>query len=159
MTSAGLKRPSDFDLSPHQSGPSGSSPLWPVTNANKRRCTNFILQPSLFNTTTTGGHQNSPFRDSSYILNPLSEDVSSMIKNEVHRSKNANEPPVLTVRQTQTICEKIIKDREQKLREEYDKILISKLAEQHDTFVKYTHDHIEKRYNETNSHYQSSYLS
>ena len=44
------------------------------------------------------------------------------------------------------------------MREEYDKILVSKLAEQFDTFVKYTHDNIERRYNEASSH-QASYLS
>lgn len=65
---------------------------------------------------------------------------------------------MLSIRQTQAICEKLIKEREQKLREEYDKILITKLSEQYDTFVKYTHDHIERRYNENNSH-QASYLS
>lgn len=63
--------------------------------------------------------------------------------------------PVLTIRQTQIICEKLINEREKKLREEYDRILMSKLAEQYETFVRYAHDHLEKH----NSQHQASYLS
>lgn len=215
MTSAGLKRPLDFDLSPHNASGSGSIACSAAHNVNKRRCTtNCTISPSIMansnhNTNLIGGgmghlnhhtqqhqnnqlpHQNhhhhhqanqhtlyvnssSPFKNSSAILDSLSADVTSMLRSEAHRvhshhhnniangagsgNSTGHEPPVFTVRQTQLICEKLIKEREQKLREEYDKILISKLAEQYDTFVKYTHDHIEKRYNESNSH-QASYLS
>lgn len=218
MASAGLKRPSDFDLNspPHSS----SNPNLPLWSANKRRCTSFAIQqpasimsPSGSSTSpsahyhhnlhqhpsTLGGASptvsSSLFKEPNLLLNSLSDDVSSMIKNEVHRAHpnhhhqhhhhqvhqqqqhhhqnhpqhqhhqsqmgslaDNNDQPLLTIRQTQLICEKLIREREQKLREEYDKILISKLAEQYDTFVKYTHDHIEKRYNDTNSH-QASYLS
>lgn len=152
MTSSGLKRP--FEFPPHTSGPSGMSLNGPVANGNKRRCINFTPQSRVEN---LGVHCSSLFKDSSTILAPLSEDISFMIKDELNKN-HGKEPLVLTIRQTQIICEKLIKDREQKLREEYDRILLSKLAEQYDTFVKYTHDHIEKRYNESNSH-QASYLS
>lgn len=245
MASAGLKRPSDFDL--NVSSPHGSpNSCW--SSANKRRCTSFAMQqqpnmmsPSASSSSsgqpnhsyhsstpcaTTSHHQyqhyhhhqpstsvatslaSSPFKDPASILSSLSDDVISVIRNEIqkahhnhqqqqhqqqqhtpqqyhqhqrshqpqttnsnqyhqnhhHQQQDANsspdhhDPPVLTVRQTQMICEKLIREREYKLREEYDKILITKLAEQYDDFVKYTQDHIEKRYNETNSH-QASYLS
>lgn len=236
MASAGLKRPSDFDLeypSPHTS-PSSTSAANPCQwSANKRRCITFANQSmmatsaQLANANQTyaanlhqQSHQqthhqsyqhnhcpshltspsaasslappptlaSSPFKDPSLVLGSLCDDVSSIIKNEVHRAHHQqqqgqlqtqaqqhnhqvhqpnqshqslplnHDAPTLSIRQTQAICEKIIREREQKLREEYDKILISKLAEQYDTFVKYTHDHIERHYNETNSH-QASYLS
>ena len=189
MASAGLKRPSDFEIG------SMSDPC--QRSANKRRCTtNQNYSYNVHNQThpTTASPSSvapspnlasSPFKDPTVILGPLCDHVTSIIKNEVHRAHHQqqqqqqqqqphqqnqqqhhnNHPslpinydePTLSVRQTQAICEKIIREREQKLREEYDKILISKLAEQYDTFVKYTHDHIETRYNETNSH--PSYLS
>lgn len=160
MTSAGLKRPSDFDLNPHTSGPSGAGPIRPVANSNKRRCINSGSQTR---GEIPGLHSNSPFKDSSMLLAPLSDDLSQLIRDEMHRIHNRNhnndtDPPILTARQTQLICEKLIREREQKIRQEYDKILINKLAEQYDTFVRYTHDHLEKRYNESNSH-QTSYLS
>ncbi|KAG9509973.1 Notchless protein-like 1, partial [Fragariocoptes setiger] len=56
------------------------------------------------------------------------------------------EPLVFTVRQAHLICERLIKEREARIREEYEKILVTKLAEQYDTFVKFTYDQIQKRY-------------
>lgn len=145
----------------------------PVGQINKRICT----QPGepIMNT-------NSPFRDPLVMLSPVRDDLANLIKSglfQQHKSHEScspstsassnqqqqsqtlraiNDPPILSLRQAQLIFETLIKDRENRLREEYDKILISKLSEQYDTFVRYTHDHIERRYNEANSH-QASYLS
>lgn len=44
------------------------------------------------------------------------------------------------------ICERMMKDREDTLREQYDEVLNSKLAEQYDAFVKFTYDQIQRRY-------------
>lgn len=54
--------------------------------------------------------------------------------------------PLFTFRQVGLICERMIKDRENQIRDEYDRILNAKLAEQYDTFVKFTHDQIQKHY-------------
>ncbi|CAD7682297.1 unnamed protein product [Nyctereutes procyonoides] len=40
------------------------------------------------------------------------------------------------------ICERLLKDCEDKIREEYEQILNTKLAEQYESFVKFTHDQI-----------------
>lgn len=101
----------------------------------------------------------SPFNSSNLLH--IDADLASLVRDELQRRAhdshlNRNDPPILSIRQTQTIFEKLIKHREHRLREEYDKILINKLAEQHDTFVKYTRDHIERRYNQS---HQASYLS
>lgn len=44
------------------------------------------------------------------------------------------------------ICERMLREREEKLREQYDAVLTSKLAEQYDAFVKFTYDQIQRRY-------------
>lgn len=44
------------------------------------------------------------------------------------------------------ICERMLKEREDKLREQYDHVLTTKLAEQYDAFVKFTYDQIQRRY-------------
>lgn len=44
------------------------------------------------------------------------------------------------------ICERLLKEQEHKLREEYETILNMKLAEQYDCFVKFTYDQIQKRF-------------
>lgn len=159
MTSPSLKRPLDFELPSHTTGPSGLIPNGSIFNGIKRRCNNFTPQSR---PDTSGRQSGSVFKDPTTLLSPLNEDITSMIDEELNKAhndhRNGNEAPVLTVRQTQIICEKLVKDREKKLRDEYDRILLSKLAEQYDTFVRFTHDHLEKRYSESNSH-QASYLS
>lgn len=40
----------------------------------------------------------------------------------------------------------MLKDKEDNLRELYDHVLASKLAEQYDAFVKFTYDQIQRRY-------------
>lgn len=44
------------------------------------------------------------------------------------------------------ICERMLKEREEKLREQYDSVLTNKLAEQYDAFVKFTYDQIQRRW-------------
>lgn len=44
------------------------------------------------------------------------------------------------------ICERMLKEREEKLKEQYDAVLNTKLAEQYDAFVKFTYDQIQRRY-------------
>lgn len=40
----------------------------------------------------------------------------------------------------------MLKERESQIREEYDRVLNTKLSEQYDTFVKFTYDQIQKRF-------------
>lgn len=40
----------------------------------------------------------------------------------------------------------MLKEREDYLREQYDTVLTTKLAEQYDAFVKFTYDQIQRRY-------------
>ncbi|KAG1714828.1 Akirin-1 [Nymphon striatum] len=54
--------------------------------------------------------------------------------------------PLFTFRQVGIICERLLKEQETQIKSEYDKALSYKLAEQYDTFVKFTHDQIHKRF-------------
>ncbi|KAL8170092.1 UNVERIFIED_CONTAM: Akirin-2 [Gekko kuhli] len=65
------------------------------------------------------------------------------------------EQPLFTLRQVGMICECLLKEREEKIREEYEEILTTKLAEQYDAFVKFTHDQIMRRYGEQPASYVS----
>lgn len=62
----------------------------------------------------------------------------SMVKNP--------EKALFTFKQVQMICERMLKEREDSLREQYDAVLTTKLAEQYDAFVKFTYDQIQRRY-------------
>uniref|UniRef100_A0A286XBB1 Akirin-2 n=1 Tax=Cavia porcellus TaxID=10141 RepID=A0A286XBB1_CAVPO len=65
------------------------------------------------------------------------------------------EQPLFTLRQVGMICERLLKEREEKVREEYEEILSAKLSEQYDAFVKFTHDQIMRRYGEQPASYVS----
>ncbi|ALC43328.1 akirin [Drosophila busckii] len=56
------------------------------------------------------------------------------------------EKALFTFKQVQLICEGMIKEREDQLRERYESVLTTKLAEQYDAFVKFTYDQIQRRY-------------
>ncbi|XP_054163604.1 akirin-2-like [Oppia nitens] len=71
-------------------------------------------------------------------------------------SPSRRDTPLFTFRQVGLICERVLKERETQIRQEYDDVLNTKLAEQYDTFVKFTYDQIQRRY-ESNS--IPSYLS
>lgn len=54
--------------------------------------------------------------------------------------------PTFSLRQVGILCERLLKDHEEKIREEYEQILNTKLEEQYESFVKFTHDQIMRRY-------------
>ncbi|XP_043919597.1 akirin-1B-like [Protopterus annectens] len=63
--------------------------------------------------------------------------------------------PSFTLRQVGVLCERLLKDHEEKIREEYEQILNTKLAEQYEFFVKFTHDQIMRRYDACPASYVS----
>jgi hypothetical protein len=68
----------------------------------------------------------------------------------------SRDKPLFTFRQVGLICERLLREREDQLRETYEQALSTKLSEQYDTFVKFTYDQIQKRF-EANA--APSYLS
>lgn len=53
---------------------------------------------------------------------------------------------LFTFKQVGLICERMIRERESEIREEYDNVLTAKLSEQYDAFVRFTYDQIQKNY-------------
>ncbi|XP_065838009.1 akirin-2-like [Oscarella lobularis] len=56
------------------------------------------------------------------------------------------EPAIFTLKQVKMIIERLWKEREQHIREEYEKVLSEKLAEQYESFVKFSQDHLQKKF-------------
>jgi len=52
--------------------------------------------------------------------------------------------PMLTYTQTAQMCARLLREQDRSLREQYEQILSTKLTEQYDTFVRYTHDSVHK---------------
>lgn len=58
----------------------------------------------------------------------------------------SKENALFTFKQVGLICERMLREQESQIREEYEQALTAKLAEQYDTFVKFTYDQIQKRF-------------
>lgn len=63
--------------------------------------------------------------------------------------------PVFSLRQVSLVCERLLKDREEQIRQEYDKVLSGKLAEQYEAFLKFNHDQLHRRFHEAPASYVS----
>jgi len=66
-----------------------------------------------------------------------------------------SERPLFTYKQVRMICERLLKEQETRLREEYDQVLNARLAEQYDTFVRFTYDQIHRRIDDSPMTYLS----
>jgi len=67
----------------------------------------------------------------------------------------SRETPLLTLRQVGLVCERLLKEREDQLREEYEKVLNDKLTEQYESFLRFNHDQLNRRFGETAASYVS----
>ncbi|XP_015591813.1 akirin-2 [Cephus cinctus] len=93
-----------------------------------------------FNPQTSSG-------DSSDMEGPASpSSPSACSSNAYSYNPSGKEKPLFTFRQVGLICERMLKEQETQIREEYDQILTMKLSEQYDAFVKFTYDQIQKRF-------------
>lgn len=70
-------------------------------------------------------------------------------------SPNKKDIPIFTFRQVSMICERMLKDREDQVRQEYNSVLTCKLAEQYEAFLKFNHDQIHRRFGDTPVSYVS----
>ncbi|XP_062843451.1 akirin-1 [Trichomycterus rosablanca] len=130
-----LRQPSDTPASPVSPQPSaGEHRLTPeqIFQNIRQEYSRYQRRRQLegaFNQTEAGG--------AAETSNPSSPSGASSLKKD---------QPSFTLRQVGFLCERLLKDHEEKIREEYEQILNTKLAEQYESFVKFTQDQIMRRY-------------
>lgn len=78
--------------------------------------------------------------------NPCSSTSSSSTSLFSALSPSKKETPLFTFKQVSMICERMMKEREDQIRTEYNSVLTCKLAEQYEAFLKFNHDQIHKRF-------------
>ncbi|KAH9494671.1 Akirin-2 [Bulinus truncatus] len=71
---------------------------------------------------------------------------ASIQSNSETCSPKQKDVPLFTFKQVTMICERMIKEHEEKIRENYDKVLSNKLSEQYEAFLKFNHDQLQKRF-------------
>lgn len=74
-----------------------------------------------------------------------SSECSSSVNGSNLAASSCVDQSLFSWKQIELICEKMLKEREKEMRAECDRILHDKLADQHDMFVKFTFDAIQKR--------------
>lgn len=88
-------------------------------------------------------------------ISNVASNNSKLMMNTFLSISNHNDLPILSMNQVHQICERAVKERDAQLREQYDKILAKKLNEQYDSFVRFTHEQIQRRFEKA----QCSYVS
>lgn len=91
----------------------------------------------------------------STVISTSTSSASSSSATSKYSTLNHNDLPIFSMNQVNQICERLLKEREQTLREHYDKLLAQKLSEQYDAFVKFTHEQIQRKFESS----QCSYVS
>uniref|UniRef100_A0A914WMX0 Akirin n=2 Tax=Plectus sambesii TaxID=2011161 RepID=A0A914WMX0_9BILA len=85
---------------------------------------------------------------------------SSVLTNTASKPVNAHadlyDRAQFSLKQVQLICERLLKEQEMRLRYEYETVLNQRLEEQHDQYVRFTQDQIERRFDNSDD---ISYLS
>ena len=102
-------------------------------------------------------------------INHPTTDSTSLTNLPGHSSSSSNKQHLLTLKQVNMICARLLKEREEKIREEYDQILSTKLngkrmsekstsrkknsfrcsfLEQYEGFVRFTQDQLTRRFSE-----------
>lgn len=94
---------------------------------------------------------NSP-QQSSSMLSVVSQSSPTQM---AVTSSHCRDTPMLSLRQVQLVIERLLKEHEDHLRDEYDKILNEKLTEQYEAFLKFNYDEISRRFGETAASYVS----
>lgn len=89
--------------------------------------------------------------DSSMNHQPVSP--SSSFFNALSPGKR--DAPLFTFKQVSLLCDRLLKEREDLIRAEYDKVLTNKLAEQYEAFLKFNHDQLHRRMDERPASYVS----
>lgn len=98
---------------------------------------------------TSMGSSSGPFSPSSdFVMDSTVSNADTM--------RRSQDKPVFTLKQMTMICERMCKEQNQKVREEYDGILQQKLSEQYDAFVRFIDHQIQQRFNQSQL---PSYLS
>ncbi|CAF0924725.1 unnamed protein product [Adineta ricciae] len=137
---ASLKRSLEFD---------------PVEQGVKRKRAELKLSPPsspVSSSSTTFTNPSSPSKQQSIFTSSPSKNASLVLKKpcsltaltSTSSSTTTDDIPMFTYAQTAQMCAHLLREQDRSLREQYEQLLSTKLTEQYDTFVRYTHDNVHK---------------
>ncbi|CAF2410950.1 unnamed protein product [Rotaria sp. Silwood2] len=125
---ASLKRSLEFD---------------PVEQGVKRKRAEIKLSPTTF---TINNTSSSPTKQQS-IFTKSSTNKKTSLKScslAVLTSSSTDDTPMFTYTQTAQMCARLLREQDKLIREQYEQLLTTKLNEQYEQFVRYSHDSVHK---------------
>ncbi|XP_019851260.1 PREDICTED: akirin-2-like isoform X2 [Amphimedon queenslandica] len=151
MACVTLKRPLEVMGSPHmETSPKRRCGI-PLISSTPPSRTSFKKRKRMLETENKPAPVSTP--SSPFIASTPSV---ANIESEIRRLHGpSKDQPLFTMKQVTMICQRMLKEREETLKAEYDKILSAKLLEQYDAFVKFSHDQVERRFAESAFSYVS----
>jgi hypothetical protein len=63
--------------------------------------------------------------------------------------------PLFTMKQVDVVCKRMVQEHEERCREQFDKVLSNKLAEQYESFLNFNHDQLSNRFHSCDASYVS----
>ena len=123
---ASLKRSLEFD--PVEQGVKRKRAEIKLPSANS-----FTLNTSL-----------SPSKQPPQPASPLASSRRAPKKSSLFTNSTTDDIPMFTNLQTAQMCARLLREQDRSIREQYEQLLTSKLNEQYDTFVRYSHDSVHK---------------
>lgn len=83
--------------------------------------------------------------------------TGSMNSQKIASALNLYDRPQFSLKQVQMICERLLKQQEVRLRYEYETVLNQRLDEQHEQYVQFAREQLERQHQDSNA--EISYLS
>jgi len=85
---------------------------------------------------------------------PSTSSSTAAVMAEAEKSSK-KEGPLLTFKQAGLLCERLLKEQQEKLCSEYEKALVDKLSEQYEAYVRFSQDHLTRHLKDHSSAYVS----
>ncbi|CAF3124115.1 unnamed protein product [Rotaria socialis] len=124
---ASLKRSLEFD---------------PVEQGVKRKRAEIKLSPTTF---TVNNTSSSPSKQQSIFTKSISNKKSSLKSCSLTAlTSSTDDTPMFTYTQTAQMCARLLREQDKLVREQYEQLLATKLNEQYEQFVRYSHDSVHK---------------
>lgn len=122
---ASLKRSLEFD---------------PVEQGVKRKRAEIKLSPTTFIVNNT---PSSPTKQQSIFTSSPTK-TQSLKSSSLTNLSSTDDTPVFSYAQTAQMCARLLREQDKSLREQYEQLLTTKLNEQYEQFVRYSHDSVHK---------------
>ncbi|CAG5128008.1 unnamed protein product [Candidula unifasciata] len=107
------------------------------------------------NISSQSGHQSPPVSSAALTSSITLSDIASPSSASGTVCSKQKDVPLFTFKQVAMICERMVKEHEDQLRETYEKALSSKMSEQYESFLRFNHDQLHKHFGSVPSSYVS----